>query len=130
MAEFDPSKKEHVVTLQGRKYITYVGLQARLADQGKSIIGTDTEIVMNPYDSKNYDYRQAVVKVTMRIQKGDVVAELSCVGDANTDNVSKNLAEATLRMAETRAQSRVLRIATRAPFTSFEELPTNISEDN
>jgi len=130
-AEFDPTSKLHVVTLQGRKYITYVGLQARLADQGKSIIATSTEIIRDPFDEENFPTRQAVVKVNMTIQKGDTVARLSCVADASSANVSGALKEATLRMAETRGQSRVLRIATRAPFTAYEELPSNNNtEDN
>lgn len=123
MPEFNPNSNLHVVTLQGRKFITFVGLQARLADQGKSIVGLAVEVLRDPFAEENYEKRWAVVKVTVEIMKGDVIARLSSLGDASMDNVSKALGEATLRMAETRAVARALRIATRAPFTSVEELP-------
>lgn len=122
---FNPAAKEHVVTLQGRKFITFVGLQARLADQGKSIVGIDVEILRDPFAEDNKATNQAVVKATVSIMgnKGGVSAKISSLGDASTKNVSKNIADATLRMAETRAIARALRIATRAPFTAVEEIP-------
>ena len=126
MAEFNPNAKEHVVTLQGRKFITFVGLQARLADQGKSIIGTEIEILRDPFAEENSTDKQAVVRATVHIigKAGTpVTAKIQALGDASKNNVSKNIAEATLRMAETRAIARALRIATRSPFTAIEELP-------
>ncbi len=120
MAEFNPGNSLHVVTLQGRKYITFVGLQARLADQGKSLIGTKVEVDTRPTKDNN---NRSEVRVTAKVKKGDLVAEIQCVGDADNSNVSKILQGATLRMAETRALSRCLRIATRADYTAVEELP-------
>lgn len=123
MAEFNPSNKNHVVTLQGRNYITFVGLQARLADQGKSIVDVDVEVLRDPFAEENYAKRWATVKVSVTAQAGDLRGTIRCLGDASTDNVSKALGEATLRMAETRATARALRILTRSPFTAIEELP-------
>lgn len=121
---FDANSKEHVQNLQGRKFITFVGLQARLADQGKSIVGTTVEILRDPFEEPNTKTNQAVVRVTVKVlsDKG-VEASVQCLGDASTKNVSKNIAEATLRMAETRATARALRILSRSPFTAIEEIP-------
>ncbi len=131
MAEFNPGNTQHLVTLQGRKYITFVGLQARLADQGKAIIGTQIEVDTRPTKDNN---NRAEVRVTLKVLKReqgkeDIVAEIQCVGDADNVNVSKNLQGATLRMAETRALSRALRIATRAEYTARDELPPMGDED-
>jgi hypothetical protein len=123
MAEFDVNRKEHVVNLQGRKFVTFVGLQARLADQNKSIVGTEVEILKSPFD-EGAENNQAVVRATVTIigGKNAVTAKIQALGDASTLNVSKNIANATLRMAETRAIARALRIATRSPFTAVEEI--------
>lgn len=119
MQLFDPNDKLHLVPLQGRKFITFVGLQARLVDQGKELVGTDTEIVQLPTEDND---KNAVVLVTMTVKQGDTLATIKCVGDASRSNVGPKLVEATLRMSETRAQARCLRIATRAEWTSREEI--------
>lgn len=124
MAEFNPNDKNHVVSLQGRKFVTFVGLQARLADQGKSIVGTEVEILRDPFAEDNAGDKQAVVRATVSIVgKNGVTASIQSLGDASRRNVSKTIEEATLRMAETRAIARALRLATRSPFTALEELP-------
>lgn len=122
MAEFDPKNKKHLVSLQGQSYITAVGLQARLVDQGKYIIGIDTEIVEYPTKDNN---QRAIVLSTVYIRSNNSkeTFKFRSVGDADQTNVSKNLANATIRMAETRSVSRSLRIATRSDFTALDELP-------
>jgi hypothetical protein len=127
VAEFNPDNKQHVVDLQGRKYITVVGLQARMADQGKSIVESDTEIIQLPTKENG---KEAIVKVKVYVQKGDkVFGPLTAVGDASVANVGQKLKEATLRMAETRGQGRVMRVITRAPYTALEELPAEQNTD-
>lgn len=122
MAEFDKNNKKHLVTLQGSQYITFVGLQARLVDQKKYIVGTYTEVLIHPTKENN---NRAEVGVTVSIKKDGSpdTFNFHCVGDADPNNVSKNLANATLRMAETRATSRALRLATRSDFTAWDEMP-------
>ena len=122
--QFNPGAKEHVVTLQGRKFITFVGLQARLADQGKHIHGLEIEIIRDPFDEDNKENKQALVRATVHVvAENGAVSKVQSLGDASKLNVSKNIEDATLRMAETRAIARALRIITRAPFTAVEEIP-------
>lgn len=130
MAQFDKNNKKHLVSIPGQgQYITVVGLQHLLADQGKSIVGMDTEILRDPFAPENYDNRQAVVRVTLHLQKGDVKAPISSLGDASSLNVNSKMKEATLRMAETRAIGRALRVATKSNYTAFEELPAEQTEN-
>lgn len=119
MPLFDVNNPLHMVPLQGRKFITFVGLQARLVDQKKELVGTETEIIQLPTDENG---KNAVVKCKMIVKQEDTTAEIECVGDASKANVGPKLVEATLRMAETRAQARCLRLATRAEWTSREEI--------
>lgn len=120
--EFDPKNKKHLVSLQGSQYITAVGLQARLVDQGKYIVGVDTDILEFPNKDNN---NRAVVLSTVYIKSNNSkeTFKFKSVGDADATNVSKNLVGAVMRMAETRSISRSLRIATRSDFTALDELP-------
>jgi len=124
MAEFNPADKKHLVKLQGVPYITVVGLQARLADQGKAVVETDTEMLLSPFTNEE---KAAIVKFSCYVldKNGNKHGPFSALGDASAETVNSKLAGATLRMAETRAYGRVLRIATRSNYTAFEELPTN-----
>lgn len=118
---FDPNNGQHLVSVGGRKFVTYVGLQARLADQGKGIIGTKTEIVQNGDDHESGRW---ILLVTMRVkhfQSGEV-AEYQAIGDANKENTGKMVQPHMPRMAETRAQVRCLRVATRSEWTALEEI--------
>lgn len=127
MAEFNSGDKKHLVNLQGTPYITVVGLQARMADQKKSIVQSDTEIIQLPTKENG---KEAIVKVSVYVQKeGKNFGPLSAVGDASAANVGPKLKEATLRMAETRAYGRVLRVITRSPYTALEELPAEQNTD-
>lgn len=126
--EFNPNDSKHLVKLQGVPYITVVGLQARLADQQKAVVETDTEMLVNPFEN---DELAAVVRYSAYVldAKGNKHGPFKALGDASKKTVNNKLAGATLRMAETRAYGRVLRIATRSPFTALEELPAEQSND-
>lgn len=121
MPEFDKNDKKHLVSLQGTPYITVVGLQAKMYDQGKSVVESDTEIIQLPNTNED---REAVVKVKVFVEfNGKKYGPICAVGDASIKNVGPKLQNATLRMAETRGWGRVYRVITRAPYTSLEELP-------
>lgn len=129
--QFNPKDKKHLVNLQGTQYITVVGLQARMADQGKTVVQSDTELVQLPNSN---DDKEAIVKVKLWIQvtrgeKAQTFGPITAVGDASVKNVGPKLKEATLRMAETRGYGRAYRIITRAPYTALEELPAEQNTD-
>lgn len=129
MAEFDPNNSKHLVKLQGTPYITVVGLQARLADQGKAIVETYTELLTNPYEDGT---EAAVVRFSCNVldKNGNKHGPFQSFGDASPKNVGPKLKEALIRMAETRAYGRALRIITRSMYTSLEELPPDAAADD
>jgi hypothetical protein len=118
--KFNPNDTKHLVNLKGRQFITFVGLQARLMDQGKAIVGSDVEILSLPEESNQH---YASVKATLRIKgKDGEVYTFSNVGDASPESVSKNIVPHLLRQAETRAEARALRLATRSEWTAKDEV--------
>lgn len=129
MAEFNAKDKKHLVQLQGTPYITVVGLQARLADQGKAIVKTKTELLSNPYAEGSGG--AAVVRFSCYAldSKGNEHGPFESLGDASPANVGPKLKEALIRMAETRAYGRALRVITRSQYTTLEELPQNQVKD-
>jgi hypothetical protein len=129
---FNPQNKKHVVGQGDRQFITFVGLQARLSDQKKMVIGSDTEIIQNGDDHPS---RRWIVKRSLNIKNNEAGVDgwFSAVGDAqvsHTDeegrqvkaNVGSMVEPHALRMAETRADVRILRTVTRSEYTAAEEL--------
>lgn len=117
---FDPNNSLHVIKVSGRSFITFVGLQARLADQGKSVVGTDTEILQTPTKENG---NTVYVKVTTEVAGKDGKSySFKSVSDASPESVGKMIVPHLLRMAETRGHARNLRMATRSEFTSIDEI--------
>ncbi len=123
--KFNPKDSKHIVKVSGQEFITYVGLQARLQDQGKSIVGVDTEVVQVPHPD-NGDTAVVTSKVTVigRDAEGREFGpyEFRCIGDASPDSVGKAIKPHIIRMAETRAIARALRIITRSEYTALDEV--------
>jgi hypothetical protein len=118
--KFNPNDDKHLVNLKGRQFITFVGLQARLMDQGKAIVGSDIDVLCVPSE-ENGNY--AAVKATLRIKgKDGEVYTFTNVGDASPQSVGKNIVPHVLRQAETRAEARALRLATRSEWTAKDEV--------
>jgi hypothetical protein len=123
LGEFNASDRKHLVTLQGTPYITVVGLQARLKDQGKSVVRTKSELIQIPADDNG---NVAIVRYSIWVKYQDeTFGPFESIGDASPKTVNSKLADAIIRMAETRGYGRSLRIATRADYTAMEELPPN-----
>ena len=102
----------HIVDLRGKDYITHAGLlEMAHADGIQSVL---TEIV-----SWDFKARAAVVLATAAGERGTFTG----IGDACPDNVGRNIAGATLRMAETRAINRALRSYLGIGMTTAEEMP-------
>lgn len=108
-----------VVWLQGREYLTHNGLLRVAHEHGLKSI--QTELIH--WDPKA---RAAVIKTTVEGERGVYTG----YGDASPDNVDKHLKTATLRMAETRAVNRALRLYTGLGMTTTEELPGDHDSDD
>jgi hypothetical protein len=106
-----------IIKLQGREYLTHEGLLRVAHDHGvESIL---TELV-------NYDVEenQAIVKAIATGERGTY----SGIGDASTRNVNSRIKHAVIRMAETRAVNRSLRLYLGIGMTSKDELPGDEKE--
>ena len=101
-----------IIKLQGREYTTHQGLLHVAHEQGLQSL--HVEIV-----SWDGETRQAVCKATAHGARGS----FTDIGDASPSNVGKLIASACLRMASTRASSRVLRLYLGVGMTCLEELP-------
>ena len=101
-----------LVRLQGREYLTHEGLLRVAHDHGLESI--QTELIH--WDA---EARSAVVRAVASGERGTY----SGLGDASPANVARHLQGATLRMAETRAVNRALRLYTGLGTTTTEELP-------
>jgi hypothetical protein len=99
-----------VVELQGKQYPTHAGLLALGHAHGLTSMLTDV---------LSYADGEAVVKCTIEGSRGTYTGH----GDASPANVSRNIASAVLRMAETRAQNRALRAYLGLGTTTLEEMP-------
>mgnify|MGYP003138500035 CR=1 FL=1 len=101
-----------IVDLHGKQYITHEGLLSLAHEAGLKAISTD----LISYQGVG---KEAVVQATAEGEKGTYTG----LGDASPQNVGKNIATATLRMAETRAVNRALRAYLGIGMTTFEEMP-------
>lgn len=101
-----------IIKLQGREYVTFRGLLFVAHEAGLESI----DVKLASWDSES---RNAIVKATVTGKRGT----FSDIGDASPQNVNRMIANATLRMASTRAQARALRSYLGVGFTSLEELP-------
>tara|TARA_Y100000592_G_scaffold13087_1_gene18496 strand:+ start:1144 stop:1800 length:657 start_codon:yes stop_codon:yes gene_type:complete len=99
-----------VVELQGKQYPTHPGLLALAHAHGVETITTDL---------MQYNDGEAIIKAKVTGTRGTFEAH----GDASPSNVSRNIANAVIRMAETRAVNRCLRLYLGIGATTAEELP-------
>ena len=101
-----------IIRLQGKEFITFSGLLITAHSNGlKSITPT-----LISYDAQA---RAAVFSATVEGERGCYTAH----GDADEGNVKRGMAGAILRMAETRAVCRALRMYLGIGMTAREELP-------
>ena len=101
-----------IVDLHGKQYITHEGLLSLAHEAGLKAISTNLISYLGVG-------KEAVVQATAEGEKGTYTG----LGDASPQNVGKNIATATLRMAETRAVNRALRAYLGIGMTTFEEMP-------
>lgn len=110
-----------IINLQGKKFVLYSGLLELAHQDGLS--ASNTEILQYPNDQNK---QTCVVKAVVTTKKGT----FSGIGDASPASVpNKNIAVHAIRMAETRAMARALRVATNVDMTAFEELGADIADE-
>lgn len=110
---------EHIIVLQGKKYVTHQGLLAAGHDMG--LVSIKSEILQMSM-SENWAVVQATV--TLIPDGNDEIRIFQGIGDGTKANLPVHMQSSFLRMAETRAINRALRLATKNGMTSIEELPT------
>lgn len=106
--------KEFIKSLQGKDFVLMGGLLELAHQDGLNF--THTEILQFPSQENG---NTTIVRAIVRTGKG----EFSGIGDASPASVpNKSIAVHSIRMAETRAIARALRVATNVSMTAFEEL--------
>lgn len=111
-------KDEHGRVVGEVEAITYKGLLALAHEDGLKAVRT--KLVQIPDESNG---RTAIVMASVRTRKG----VFGGVGDANPSNVNRRIAPHIIRMAETRAIARALRIAVNVGEVALEELGEDIT---
>jgi hypothetical protein len=104
-----------IINLQGRDYPKFEGVLAEAHERGLQSMETVLLQIPSP-DNEN----TAIVKAAVTIKDG---VRFEAHGDANPKNVNPRIANACIRMAETRALGRALRMACNIGQTLAEELP-------
>lgn len=127
MSQFDPNNPKHLVKSGAGTFITFVGLQARLSDMKRAVVGTEfeeLESVMGEDKQGNptCTYLRLKCTLTVRDNNTDEVYTYSAMGDASLENLGKMVTPHLPRMAETRGYVRALRFATRSEYTAKEEV--------
>lgn len=106
-------KDEHGNVVGETDAIAYKGLLSVAHDEGLKFV--KTEIVQVPSDD---NAKTAIVRAVVRTRRGI----FSGIGDANPANVNRRIAPHVIRMAETRAVARALRLAVNIGEVALEEL--------
>jgi len=105
---------KHIVNLQGKEYILYVGLVKEAHTRGLAEIRTQYLSDISKPENKEFYFKAIVTMETGQVFEG--------YGDATPTNVKGMVAAHMFRMAETRAKARALRDAIGSEFCSVEEL--------
>ena len=102
----------HIVNLKGKDYILFAGLLVLAHENGLESIDTESVVV-------NSETHTAVMITRVSGERGTYTGH----GDAAPDNLTKMMIPSYLRMAETRAIARALRMYLGIGMTCLSELP-------
>ena len=106
-------KENGRILLQGKEYVTHEGLLSKAHEMGMLSIVTEPQTIQ-------LDKSHAFFKATVLMPQGKV---FTAFGDAGVDNLTPMMLKSFIRMAETRAINRCLRLATNIGTCSVDELP-------
>ncbi len=95
-------KREFVINRQGKEYVLYAGLLNEAHQQGLKAIRT--QLLQAPTAENGH---VAICFAEVTTERGTFTG----IGDADQTNVNRAIANALIRMAETRAKARALRDA-------------------
>ena len=112
-------KREFVINRQGRDYVLYAGLLDEAHRQGLKAI--KTHLVQAPTPENGH---AAICFAEVTTERGTFTG----LGEAQPGNVNRLMANALLRMAETRAKARALRDAVNVGMVAIDELADSASE--
>lgn len=107
---------KHTLNLQGKQFVTFEGLLALAHEMGLTAVFT---VMRQAPDEANG--QTCIMHATATMGEG---RQFSAHGDANPKNTSKMVLPHLIRMAETRAIARALRLATNVGITAWEETDT------
>jgi hypothetical protein len=121
----DPERlRPFLIDRQGTTVVLYAGLVAALHAESRGYFALETRIEQLPSPANG---QTAVVSARVRIldrsQPDVVLREASGIGDADEQNVGRQMTGAIIRMAETRAKGRALRDLLSIRQVVAEELP-------
>ena len=115
--------KKFVINQQGRDHVLFSGLIDALHQLSAGFFSVDTRIEQLPTAENGH---QAVCSALVRVfdpDNPDVVRRsASGIGDASPANVNRMMANALIRMAETRSKARALRDLLNVGMVAYEEL--------
>ena len=112
-------KREFVINRHGKDYVLYAGLLDEAHLQGLQSI--KTELVQVPTAQNGH---VAICTAEVVTERGTYTG----IGDADPANVNQMMANALIRMAETRAKARALRDAINVSMVAVEELAESAPE--
>ncbi len=112
-------KREFVINRHGKEYVLYAGLLDEAHQQGLKAIRT--QLLQAPTAENGH---VAICFAEVTTERGTFTG----IGDADPTNVNRVMANALIRMAETRAKARALRDAVNVGMAALEELAEGASE--
>jgi hypothetical protein len=121
--------RHYVISRSGKDFVLYDGLVAGLHAVSRGFFVIDTRLEQIPSAANG---QVAVASAQVRILDPEApentLRAASGIGDASSENVSKMMLTAILRMAETRAKARALRDLLGVKMVALEELGPGSAE--
>ena len=108
-----------VQNISGKDFVNFEGLLDLAHRQGLKDV--QTELIQAPAEGNNW---MAIIRACVTTERGT----FSGIGDATPKNVNGRIAPHIVRMAETRAVARALRLACNIGMCSVEELGGDVED--
>ena len=113
--------KKFVKVLQGKEFVTHEGLLDEFHKQGG--VEITSELVSS--EKGVYIFKAIATMQIVNRDKSVITKKFTAHGDANEKNVSTMVVKHLIRMAETRAINRAMRLATNIGMCSVDEMGEN-----